>query len=114
MEMANLGEDGLSSGFGDKLSTELSNIYGLPVLQARARIKRDAKKGRKSWAARAAVNCALFGAAGAGLDVLYDLVFHRRIQPDGMGKAAALGCAGAVVTPALNKWIKSKGFDMED
>lgn len=107
-------EGGLSQRFGAKLSTELSNIYGLPVVRARARIKRDAKKGRRSWTARAAVNCAAFGAMGAGLTTLYDLVRYHRLDADDVAQGATGGCTAAVLTPALNRWIKSKGFDLED
>lgn len=107
-------EDGLSSGFGDKLSTELSNIYGLPVLRARARLKRDAKKGRRSWTSRAAVNCALYGGVLAGLPTLYELAVKHRIDVNDAAEAGAIGCAGAVLTPRLNRWIKSHGFDLED
>jgi hypothetical protein len=107
-------EYGLSQDFGGRLETELSSIYGLPTLAARKRIKRDAKRGRRSWTSRAAVNCALGGAAiGAGT-TLYDLVVEHRLDTEDSAKSTALGCAGAVVSPALNKWIKAKGFDLED
>jgi len=107
-------EGGLSPDFAGRLSTELSDIAGLPVLQARSRLKRDAKKGRRSWTARAAVNCAAFGAMGAGLTTLYELVRHQRVDADAAAQGATGGCAAAVLTPALNKWIKAKGFDLED
>jgi hypothetical protein len=107
-------EGGLSQSFGDKLSTELSNIAGLPTVQARARLKRDAKKGRRSWTARAAASCAMFGAMGAGLITLYDLVRHHQLDGDGIAQGATGGCTAAVLTPALNKWLKTHGFDLED
>lgn len=107
-------EGGLSQGSAARLSTELSDIAGLPTLQARSRLKRDARKGRRSWTARAAVNCALFGAMGAGLTTLYELVRHHRVDADSAAQGATGGCAAAVLTPGLNRWIKSKGFDLED
>jgi hypothetical protein len=107
-------EHGLPAAFGVKLRTELANIYELPMPRARARLKRDAESGRKPWVARAAVNCAVFGAAAAGLTALYDLAVKHELEPDGLSHAAALGCAGAVVTPSLNKWVKAKGFRLED
>lgn len=106
-------EYGLGQGFADRLSTELASIDGLPTLAARKRIKRDAKKGRRSWSARAAVNCALGGAAlGAGT-TLYDLAVEHKVDLEDTAKSTALACAGAVITPALNRWIKSKGFSLE-
>jgi hypothetical protein len=107
-------ESGLSPDFADRLSTELSNLAGLPVLQARSRLKRDAKRGRRSWTARAAVNCAAFGAMGAGLTTLYALVRHQKADADAAAQGATGGCAAAVLTPGLNRWIKAKGFDLED
>ena len=107
-------EDGLSQGFAAKLDTELANIDGLPMLAARNRIRRDAKKGRRSWTSRAAVNCALGGAMlGAGT-TLYELVVHHRVDTEDTAKTTALACATTVVSPQLNKWIKSKGFELED
>jgi hypothetical protein len=107
-------ENGLPERFADRLSAELATIDGLPVLAGRKRIKRDAKKGRRSWTSRAAVNCALGGAVVGGGSALYDLVVEHRFDAEDSAKTTALACAGAVVTPALNKWIKSKGFDLED
>jgi hypothetical protein len=106
-------EGGLSQDLADRLSTELSDIAGLPTLQARSRLKRDAKKGRRSWAARAAVNCAVFGAMGAGLTTLYELARHQRVDADAAAQGATGGCAAAVLTPGLNRWVKAKGFDLE-
>jgi hypothetical protein len=106
-------EGGLSQDFADRLSTELSVIAGLPTLQARSRLRRDAKKGRRSWTARAAVNCAVFGAMGAGLTTLYELARHQRVDADDAAQGATGGCAAAVLTPGLNKWVKAKGFDLE-
>jgi hypothetical protein len=107
-------EDGLSESFAARLSTELMNIDGLPVLAARKRIKRDAKKGRQSWTARAAVNCAVAGAALGGATTLYDIVVEHRLDLEDSAKTTALACATAVMTPRLNKWIKAKGFNLED
>jgi hypothetical protein len=108
-------EDGLPQSFGTKLSTELTNIAGLPTLEAKKkRVKRDAKKARRSWASRNGAHCLMYGAGLAGLDALYEFVVHHRVLPDGTAKTAALGCAGAVLTPMANKWLKSKGFDLED
>jgi hypothetical protein len=107
-------EYGLSQSFAGKLSNELANIDGLPMLAARKRLKRDAKNGRRSWAARAAANCAVAGAAlGAGT-TLYDLIVEHRLDLEDTAKTTALACAAAVVTPPLNKWLKAKGFDLED
>jgi hypothetical protein len=106
-------EGGLSPDFADRLTTELSTIAGLPALQARSRLERDAKRGRRSWTARAAVNCAVFGAMGAGLTTLYELARHQKVDADAAAQGATGGCAAAVLTPGLNKWVKSKGFDLE-
>jgi hypothetical protein len=107
-------ENGLPDAFAARLGTELANIDGLPMLAARKRIKRDAKEGRRSWTSRAAVNCALGGAVVGGGSALYDLIVEHRLDAEDSAKTTALACAGAVLTPALNKWIKSKGFDLED
>ena len=107
-------EGGLSQDFADRLGTELSAIAGLPVLQARSRLKRDAKRGRRSWTARAAVNCAVFGGLAAGLTTLYELVRHHKVDVDAAAQGATGGCTAAVLTPGLNKWVRSKGFDLED
>jgi hypothetical protein len=106
-------EDGLPQRFAGRLSAELTNIDGLPVFSARKRIKRDAKKGRRSWTARAAVNCAVAGAAFGGATTLYDIVVEHRLDVEDSAKSTAMACATAVVSPALNKWVKSKGFDLE-
>jgi hypothetical protein len=107
-------EAGVSQDSTAKLDAELAHIDGLPVLQARKRLKRDAKHGRRSWTSRAAVNCAVFGAMGAGLTTLYELVRHQRVDADAAAQGATGGCAAAVLTPGLNRWVKSKGFDLED
>jgi hypothetical protein len=107
-------EYGLSETFAGKLSNELAVIDGLPMLAARNRLKRDAKHGRKSWTARAAANCAVFGAALGGGTTLYDLIVEHRLDLEDSAKTTALACAAAVVTQPLNKWLKSKGFDLED
>jgi hypothetical protein len=106
-------EAGLSPDSAAKLDTELATIDGLAVWPARKRLERDAKHGRRSWTARAAVNCAVFGAMGAGLTTLYELVRHRRVDADAAAQGATGGCAAAVLTPGLNRWVKSKGFDLE-
>jgi hypothetical protein len=106
-------EYGLGDGFAGRLSTELANIDGLPVLAARERIKRDARQGRRSWTSRAAVNCALGGALLGGGTTLYDLIVEHKLDLEDSAKTTALACATAVVTPRLNKWIKDKGFDLE-
>jgi hypothetical protein len=107
-------ENGLSESFGDKLSTEITNIAGLPTLAARKRIKRDAKKGRRSWGARASVLCALGGAMAAGPPLLYDLIVHHHAGADDVAQNGAIGCATGVTAPPLYKWAKAKGFTLED
>jgi hypothetical protein len=107
-------ENGLAEDFAGRLDAELANIDGLPMLAARKRIKRDAKNGRRSWASRAAVNCALAGAALGGATTLYDLIVQHRLDMEDSAKTTALACAGAVVSAPLNKWIKAKGFNLED
>jgi hypothetical protein len=107
-------EYGLGDSFAGRLSDELANIDGLPVLAARKRLKRDAKDGRKSWTARAAANCAVAGGAVGAGTTLYDLIVEHRFDLEDSAKTTALACAGAVLSPALNKWLKAKGFDLED
>jgi hypothetical protein len=99
-----------------RLLNEIQHFQPLTPKQGRSRLHREAKKGKKSWLARAAVSCALIGSAAAGLTYLYDLVFHQVTTPfrEDVGQNALFGCVGAVATPALNKLLKAKGFNLED
>ena len=113
-EVGTAREYGLSQGHASSLSTEITNIAGLPVLAGRKRVKRDAKKGKKSWGARSAVLCALGGAMAAGPPLIYDLIVHGEGNPDDIAKNGAVGCATGVTAPPLYRWAKNHGFDLEE
>jgi hypothetical protein len=116
-------EYGLADRFAVRLETELNTIAGLPFTTGVTRLKRHARSETRaakdgdsgtnsSWIKRAAVNCAIFGAAAAELTFLYEVIVNHKLPKKEIAKNAAFGCATAVVTPPLNNWIKSKGYDL--
>lgn len=118
-------EYGLPGRFAARLEAELGVIARLPAAAGRSRLLRHARSEtraardpgdskRPSWPKRAAVNCALWGAIAGEGTLLYEVYFHDGPAPREIASRAALGCAMAVVTPTLNRWIKSKGYDLAD
>jgi hypothetical protein len=116
-------ELGLAERFGIRLETELNTIAGLPMVTGRNRLKRYAQSetraaresgdsSKSSWLKRAAVNCATWGAYGAEATFLWEVVVNRKLPPKEIAKNAAMACAGAVVAPPLDRWIKNKGYDL--
>lgn len=122
--VGNARELGLAERFGVRLQSELNTIAGLPFMTGVARLKRHARSetraakdqgdsDKPSWLKRAAVNCAIWGAVAATGENLAEIfIKHRRPTKD-TAKAMAIGCSVAVVSPPLNKWIKSKGYGMD-
>ena len=118
-------EGGLADRFGSRLQTELDTIAGLSIVTGRNRLKRyaqqetnaagDGEGGKKSsWLRRSAVNCALWGAAAGTIENAANALINGKGPGKDTVKAMAVGCATAVVSSPLNKWIKSKGYGMDD
>jgi hypothetical protein len=118
-------EDGLAGNLVDHLQTELNTIAGLGVVAGQNRLKRDAVSQtvaakdpnddkKPSFTKRAAVNCAIWGSAFAGLQALADFAFDGKPPNKTTAKVLVVSCIGAVISTPLNKFIKSKGYGMDD
>lgn len=116
-------EFGFPDSRAPKLQIEIDAIARLPFTTGVSRLKRHATnetraaqgKGdaKPSWLKRAAVNCALGGAIAGTVENALSALIQGTKPDSGTVKAMAAGCATAVISPPLNKWIKSKGYDME-
>src|SRR3954468_4491134 len=82
-------EEGLGDNLGDHLQTELNAIAGLGVVAGQNRLKREARSEtqaakhqgdskKPSFTKRAAVNCAIWGALGAGVETLATAVINHK------------------------------------
>jgi len=98
--------------YRERLLDQLKIVDKASDKKGKKRIKRLARRARKSWAGRATANCLTLGAAVGGITAIAQLVFTGGVDREVIGQAALGGCAMAVLQPRLDRFLKRHGFDM--
>ena len=52
----------------------------------------------------------VWGLYGAEATLLWEITVNGKLPPKEIAKNAAMACAGAVIAPPLNRWIKDKRY----
>jgi hypothetical protein len=92
---------------------ELKNFGSTTRREAdKRRIRRQARRGKHSQGARAAVLCAAAGAMNAGANILGNVLTFQfgKISVREAAKDFIAGCAVGVASPKVFTWIRNKGF----